>query len=92
MVNSMTKYIFVITYNFDGSYYLKDCASFDDAVNQLNALLEQEIKTVEEESDYTPSIIRHSKDNVTLMYVEGRIEESREEDAAYYRIFEVPAN
>ena len=65
------------------------CDNYEEAVKMLNDYLEEEIKTVENEQEYTPSVIRDSEDDVTLIYAEGFTENYRTEDYACYRIFEV---
>lgn len=82
-------YIFTITYSFDGDYVAKKCGSYEEAITMLNDYLEEEIKTVENEQEYTPSVIRDSEDDVTLIYAEGLTENYHTEDYACYRIFEV---
>lgn len=87
-------YIFTITYSFDGDYVAKKCGSYEEAIKMLNDYLEEEIKTVENEQEYTPSVIRDSEDDVTLIYAEGYSKDDGNmnygvEDCAYYKIFEV---
>ena len=82
-------YIFTITYSFDGDYVAKKCGSYEEAIKMLNDYLEEEIKTVENEQEYTPSVIKDSEDDVTLIYAEGFTENYHTEDYACYRIFEV---
>ena len=82
-------YIFTITYSFDGDYVAKKCGSYEEAVKMLNDYLEEEIKTVENEQEYTPSVIRDSEDDVTLIYAEGFTEKYQTEDYACYRMFKV---
>lgn len=82
-------YVFTITYSFDGDYVAKKCNSYEEALEMLNNYLEEEIKTVENEQEYTPSVIRDCEDDVTLIYAEGFEENYHTEDCAYYRIFEV---
>ena len=82
-------YIFTITYSFDGDYVAKKCGIYEEAVKMLNDYLEEEIKTVENEQEYTPSVIRDSEDDVTLIYAEGFTENYHTEDYACYRIFKV---
>ena len=82
-------YIFTITYSFDGDYVAKKCNNYEEAVKMLNGYLEEEIKTVENEQEYTPSVIRDSEDDVTLIYAEGFTDNYHTEDYACYRIFKV---
>lgn len=98
----MSIYIFTITYNFDGSYVAIKCGTFDEAKEMLDHYLQEEIKCVEKEQNYSPSVLTWSDDDITLVYAEGYtknicMEEMRKshqrsyanEDCAYYRIFEV---
>ena len=82
-------YIFTITYSFDGDYVTMKCDNYEEAVKMLNDYLEEEIKTVENEQEYTPSVIRDSEDDVTLIYAEGETENYHIEDYACYKVFEV---
>ena len=63
--------------------------TYEEAIKMLNDYLEEEIKTVENEQEYTPSVIKDSEDDVTLIYAEGFTENYHTEDYACYRIFEV---
>lgn len=89
-------YVFTITYNFDGAYIAKKCNTFEEAMKMMNDYLEEEIKTIKDESGYEPSIIKWSADDVTFVYAEGYTNEFASsldvrsweyEDCAYYRIF-----
>lgn len=87
-------YIFTITYNFDGSSVVKKCETMEEAVKTLHEYLNEEVKTIKNESEYDPSVLDWSEDDVTLVYAEGYTKETRDrnyalEDCAYYRIFEV---
>ena len=99
-------YIFTITYNFDSDYIAKKCNTYDEALAILNQFLSKEVKTVIDESEYTPSVLKWTEDDITLVYAEGYTVEgcmtdalSRQhngndyatKDCAYYRIFEVEA-
>lgn len=90
----MKIYIFNITYNFDGDYIAKKCDTYDEAIAMLNDFLEKEVQVIAAESEYNPSILRWSQDDVTLVYAEGYSEKEinmnyNAEDCAYYRVFEV---
>lgn len=61
-------YIFTVTY------------SFEEAVKMLNEYLNEEVETVQRESEYTPSVIRNTEDET---------ENYHTEDYAYYKVFEV---
>lgn len=82
-------YIFTITYSFDTDYVAKKCNSYEEAIKMLNDYLNEEVKIVQNESEYTPSIIRDNVDDVTLIYAEDETENYHTEDCAYYRVFEV---
>lgn len=82
-------YIFTITYSFDRGYVANKCNSYEEAIKMLNNYLEEEIKTVENECEYIPSVIRDSEDDVTLIYAEGETENYHTEDYACYKVFEV---
>ena len=87
-------YIFTITYNFDGSSVVKKCKTMEEAVKTLHEYLNEEVKTIKNESEYDPSVLDWSEDDVTLVYAEGYTKETGNrnyalENCAYYRIFEV---
>lgn len=88
-------YIFTITYNFDGSSVAKKCETMEYAIKTLHEYLDEEVNTIKNESEYEPSVLDWSEDNVTLVYAEGYTTKETEdrnyalEDCAYYRIFEV---
>lgn len=88
------EYIFTITYNFDGDYVAKKCATYKEAVEMLNEDLEDEINIIKTECGYTPSLLKWEDDDVVLVYAEGYTIDTSDrnyatEDCAYYRIFEV---
>jgi hypothetical protein len=90
----MKIYIFNVTYNFDGYYVAKKCNNYDEALAMLNDFLEKEVQEVVAGSEYNPSVLKWSDDDVTLVYAEGYSTEEismnyNTEDCAYYRIFEV---
>ena len=90
----MKIYIFNITYNFDGDYIAKKCDTYDEAIGMLNDFLEKEVQEVAAGSEYNPSVLRWSQDDVTLVYAEGYSTKEinmnyNAEDCAYYRVFEV---
>lgn len=89
----MKIYVFTITYNFDGDYIAKKCNTHEEAVIMLNDFLTEEIKVIQTECEYTPSVLEWNEDDVTLVYAEGYTIETTDnyatEDCAFYRIFEV---
>lgn len=87
----MKKYIYIvtITYSFDTDYIAKKCDTYEEAIKILNEHLYEEIKTVQRESEYTPSVIVNTEDDITLVYAENQTEDFRTEDCSYYKIFEV---
>lgn len=60
----------------------------------MHEYLNEEIKTIKNESEYTPSVLEFEEDDIVLVYASGyKINELNRsyalEDCAYYRIFEV---
>lgn len=99
-------YIFTITYNFDSSYVAKQCNTYEEALKMLQEYLSEEVETVKNESEYMPSVLQWTEDDVTLVYEEGytidgcRVTAANEycdgnsyalKDCAYYRIFQLEA-
>lgn len=74
-----TKYVVTITYNFDSAYVCVPCKTIEEAKEVYMKLLNEEVKTITNESGYTPSIVYDSDEDitfgVTLIY---------EEDATLY--------
>lgn len=94
----MKEYIVVITYNFDTDFVAVKCKTYEEAVEKLNELLNEEIEIVKRESEYTPSVLRFTDDDVTLVYESGyTLNYMREksikyyllQDCAFYRVVEV---
>lgn len=93
----MKEYIVVITYNFDTDFVAIKCKTYEEAVEKLNELLNEEIETVKRENEYTPSVLRFTDDDVTLVYESGytldlKNVSTREyllQDCAFYKIIEV---
>lgn len=93
----MKEYIVVITYNFDTDFVAIKCKTYEEAVEKLNELLNKEIETVKRENEYTPSILRFTDDDVTLVYeseytLDLKNVSTREyllQDCAFYKIIEV---
>lgn len=93
----MKEYIVVITYNFDTDFVAVKCKTYKEAVEKLNELLNEEIETVKRENEYTPSVLRFTNDDVTLVYGSGytldlKNVSTREhllQDCAFYRVIEV---
>ena len=59
----------------------------------MHEYLNEEIKTIKNDSEYTPSVLEFEEDDIVLVYASGyEINESNRsyalEDCAYYRIFE----
>lgn len=94
----MKEYIVVITYNFDTDFVAIKCKTYEEAVEKLNELLNEEIEIVKRESEYTPSVLRFTDDDITLVYGSGyTLNYMREksiryyllQDCAFYKIIEV---
>ena len=93
----MKEYIVVITYNFDTDFVVIKCKTYEEAVEKLNELLNEEIEIVKRENEYTPSVLRFADDDVTLVYESGytldlKNVSTREyllQDCAFYKIIEV---
>lgn len=93
----MKEYIVVITYNFDTDFVAVKCKTYEEAVEKLNELLNEEIETVKRENEYTPSVLRFTDDDVILVYESGytldlKNVSTREhllQDCAFYRVIEV---
>lgn len=93
----MKEYIVVIIYNFDTDFVAEKCKTYEEAVEKLNKLLNEEIETVKRENKYTPSVLRFTDDDVTLVYESGytldlKNVSTREyflQDCAFYKIIEV---
>ena len=93
----MKEYIVVITYNFDTDFVAVKCKTYEEAVEKLNELLNEEIETVKRENEYTPSVLRFTDDDVILVYESGytldlKNVSTREhllQDCAFYKIIEV---
>lgn len=93
----MKEYIVVITYNFDTDFIAIKCKTYEEAVEKLNELLNEEIEIVKRENEYTPSVLRFADDDVTLVYESGytldlKNVSTREyllQDCAFYKIIEV---
>ena len=81
----MKEYIVVITYNFDTDFVAIKCKTYEEAVEKLNELLNEEIEIVKRENEYTPSVLRFTDDDVTLVY--GR--KYLLQDCVFYKIIEV---
>ena len=94
----MKEYIVVITYNFDTDFVAVKCKTYEEAVEKLNELLNEEIETVKRENEYTPSVLRFTDDDVTLVYGSGYTLNYMKEksiryyllqDCAFYKVIEV---
>lgn len=93
----MKEYIVVITYNFDTDFVAIKCKTYEEAVEKLNELLNEEIEIVKRENEYTPSVLRFADDDVILVYESGytldlKNVSTREyllQDCALYKVIEV---
>ena len=94
----MKEYIVVIIYNFDTDFVAEKCKTYEEAVEKLNELLNEEIEIVKRENEYTPSVLRFADDDVILVYESGyTLNYMREksiryyllQDCAFYKIIEV---
>lgn len=93
----MKEYIVVITYNFDTDFIAIKCKTYEEAVEKLNELLNEEIETVKRENEYAPSVLRFTDDDVTLVYGSGytlnyikgkSIRYYLLQDCAFYKVIE----
>lgn len=87
-------YIFTITYNFDTDSVVRKCETKEETLKIMHEYLNEEIKTIKNESEYTPSVLEFEEDDIVLVYASGyEINELNRsyalEDCAYYRIFKV---
>lgn len=90
----MKRYVFNITYNFDSDCVVKPCDTYEEAMKILNCFLNEEVKKIEKEYGYKPSILKWSDEKITLVYAEGYTTDTKDrnhacENCADYRIFEV---
>lgn len=93
----MKEYIVVITYNFDTDFVAIKCKTYEEAVEKLNELLNEEIEIVKRENEYTPSVLRFADDDVILVYESGytldlKNVSTREyllQDCAFYKVIEI---
>lgn len=77
-----------------GEYITRHGETMEEAIKTLHEYLDEEVNTIKNESEYEPSILDWSEDDVVLVYAEGYTKETEDrnyalEDCAYYRIFEV---
>ncbi len=82
-------YLFLITYSFDTNYFSVVCDTKEAAIKMLENTLKKECSVIENEMEYTPSIIRHSDTDVTLIYSPIITECYMMIDYADYRIIEI---
>ena len=88
----MIKWIFTITYNFDVDYIAKCFDTERDALMEMYYMLEEEVEVIQRESEYEPSVLKWSDDDIVLVYDEDySIYDPNwsQRDCAYYRIFKV---
>ena len=82
-------YIVLVTVSFDSSYFAVKCNTEKEAIDKLNEYIEEEIKTVKEERNYTP-IVRNFGDTLKeLVYEEHEFLVDSSSDVAEYRVIEV---
>lgn len=79
----MRKFFMLITYSFDLDYVAIPCDTEQEAIKILNKYLKEEIKTVEDECEYTPSIIHHDNTDIELLY------DGYSSDVATYKVIEI---
>ena len=53
-------YIFTITYNFDTDSVVRKCETKEETLKIMHEYLNEEIKTIKNESEYTPSVFVYS--------------------------------
>lgn len=82
-------YLLLITYSFDIDYVSIVCDTKEKALTMLENMLEKEFNIIEKEMEYTPSIIRHSDTDITLIYSPIITKEYLMKDHADYRIIEI---
>ena len=82
-------YIMLITYSFDSDYVAVRCETEKEAIDKLNEYLNEEIETVEEESEYTPIVREHMDTLKELIYEEDEAYIDSNTDIAEYRVIEV---
>ena len=85
----MKKFILTITYSFDTDYYTKSFNNEEDAIKELNKILDKEVTTTKKEFGFTPSIIKYSDIDVALIYEQDCQEDYFTNDRTYYKVFEV---
>ena len=86
-------FIFTITYNFDTDSVARKYETKEDALNAMHDYLTNEIKTINNEYGYSPSVLEFAENDIVLIYTSKYdINPDKSyalEDCAYYRIFEV---
>jgi len=82
-------FVMLITYSFDSDYVAVKCETEKEAIDKLNEYLDEEIKTVKEESEYTPIVIEHMDTLKELIYEEDEGYIDSGTDIAEYRVIEV---
>lgn len=88
------KYILTITYNFDGNYVCKAFDSKEEALDELNRMLLEEVKTVCDESEYKPTVIMDTVYDITLIYKDNAelFDENGNRtgfDMAFYKVMKI---
>lgn len=74
------EYLVVVTYSFDSDYMAYPCKTETEAINKMEELLMQEVKTTIKEGE-SVEIIAHTNIDVELV--------SDIDDKMFYRVFEV---
>lgn len=82
-------FVMLITYSFDSDYVAVKCETEKEAIDKLNEYLDEEIKTVEKESEYTPVVREHMDTLKELIYEEDEACIDSDTDIAEYRVIEV---
>ena len=79
--------MFLITYSFDSDYVAHICENREQAEKIREYYLQEEIKTLEEEQEYTPAVDKTDPDCWIMFYDhEGSTDE--DPDTADYRIID----
>lgn len=84
----MKEYVMLITYSWDECYVAIRFETEDEAIKCLNEYLNEEITTIQTESEYEPVVRKHSDVLVELIYDEESYIDSNT-DVAIYRVIEI---
>ncbi len=91
----MSKYLMLITYSFDTEYVAVPCDTEEEAIKVLNKYLDEEIRTVIEESDYAPTVREFDETEKELSYeseaelINMSAKELLNVDKATYKVIEI---